>query len=176
MEPSAIRGPDPYPWHEKSLVRFEIDYLARHEHCLPLIAEWQLAEFGHLYPTDTLADRMTRLAGALQTKALPLALVALSNDGEPVGSASLQRSTLTHDDLSPWLSAMVVPSCYRGQGIASALALWAVKEARRLGFPAVYLFTPHNEALYSRPGWERLEVATHRGTRLTIMSRSTSVN
>jgi len=29
-------------------VRFEIDYLARHERYLPLIAEWQLAEFGHL--------------------------------------------------------------------------------------------------------------------------------
>jgi len=71
-------------------LRFEIDYLARHEQFLPLIAEWQMAEFGYLSPADTLADRMTRLARALQTTALPLALVALSDDGELVGAASLQ--------------------------------------------------------------------------------------
>ena len=29
-------------------MRFEIDYLAHHERYLPLIAERQLAEFGHL--------------------------------------------------------------------------------------------------------------------------------
>jgi predicted N-acetyltransferase YhbS len=157
-------------------LRFEIDYLARHEQHLPLIAEWQMAEFGYLNPADTLADRMTRLARALQTAALPLALVALSEEGEPVGAASLQVSTVTHDHLSPWLSSIVVPSCYRGQGVASALALSAVKQARRLGFGELYLFTPHNEALYARLGWQRLEVTVHRGTRLIIMSRATSVN
>ena len=157
-------------------LRFEIDYLARHERHLPLIAEWQMAEFGYLNPAATLADRMTRLARALQTTALPLALVALSEEGEPVGAASLQASTVTHDHLSPWLSSVVVPSCYRGQGVASALSLWAVKEARRLGFGELYLFTPYNEALYARLGWQRLEVTMHRGTRLTVMSRATSVN
>jgi hypothetical protein len=40
-------------------VRFEIDYLARHERYLPLIAEWQLAEFG--YPTA--ARKQTSPAG-----------------------------------------------------------------------------------------------------------------
>jgi predicted N-acetyltransferase YhbS len=157
-------------------LRFEIDYLARHERHLPLIAEWQMAEFGYLDPTVTLADRMTRLARALQTTALPLALVALSEAGEAVGAASLQASTVTHDHLSPWLSSIVVPSCYRGQGVASALALAAVKEARRLGFGELYLFTPRNEALYARLGWQTLDVTMHRATRLTIMSRATSVN
>jgi N-acetylglutamate synthase-like GNAT family acetyltransferase len=157
-------------------LRFEIDYLARHERHLPLIAEWQMAEFGYLDPTVTLADRMTRLARALQTTALPLALVALSRAGEPVGAAGLQVSTVTHDHLSPWLSSVVVPSCYRGQGVASALALSAVKEARRLGFRELYLFTPRNEALYARLGWQTLDVTMHRATRLTIMSRATSVN
>jgi N-acetylglutamate synthase-like GNAT family acetyltransferase len=52
--------------------------------------------------------------------------------------------------------------------------LWAVKEARRLGFETLYLFTPRNESLYSRLGWTRMEVAMHRETALTIMSRPTS--
>ncbi len=83
---------------------------------------------------------------------------------------------MTHDHLGPWLSSVVVPTCYRGQGVASALSLWAVKEARRLGFGELYLFTPYSEPLYARLGWQTLEVTTHRTTRLTIMSRATSVN
>ncbi len=162
--------------HHDNPLRFEIDYLARHEQHLPLIAQWQMAEFGYLDPAVTLADRMTRLARGLQTAALPLALVALAEEGEPVGAASLQATTVTHDHLSPWLSSVVVPSCYRGQGVASALSLWAVKEARRLGFAELFLFTPHDAALYARLGWQTLEVTMHRATRLTIMSRATSVN
>ena len=83
---------------------------------------------------------------------------------------------MTHDHLSPWLSSVVVPSCYRGQGVASALALSAVKEARRLGFRELYLFTPDNEALYARLGWRAVRRTMHRATRLTIMSRATSLN
>jgi len=83
---------------------------------------------------------------------------------------------VTHDHLGPWLSSVVVPPCYRGNGVASALALWAVKEARRLGFGELYLFTPRNEALYTKLGWQTLEVALHRETQLTVMSRATSVN
>jgi predicted N-acetyltransferase YhbS len=158
------------------IVRFEIDYLARHEHYLPLIAEWQLAEFGYLNPADTLASRMTRLAGALQIGALPLAFVARSDDGELVGSASLLTSTVTHPHLSPWLSSVVVPPRFRGNGIASALSLWAVKEAHRLGFATLYLFTPRNESFCARLGWQTVEIATHGDTELTIMSRPTSLN
>jgi len=154
-------------------VQFKIDFLARHEECLPRIAEWQLAEFGYLNPGDTLEGRAARLKGALQTDGLPLSLVALSEDGEPVGAASILASTVTHRHLTPWLSSVVVPAIHRGHGIASALSLSAVKEARRLGFETLYLFTPRNESLYARLGWKRMEVAMHRETALTIMSRPT---
>ena len=154
-------------------MRFEIDYLTRHEKCLPLVAEWQLAEFGYLNPGDTLESRTARLKGALQMEELPLSLVALSEDGQPVGAASILVSTVTHRHLTPWLSSVVVPAMHRGHGIASALSLWAVREARRLGFETLYLFTPRNESLYTRLGWKRMEVAMHRETALTIMSRPT---
>ena len=154
-------------------MRFEIDYLACHERYLPLIAEWQLAEFGYLNSADTLESRIARLGGALQTDGLPLALIAMSEEGQLVGSASVLASTVTHRHLSPWLSSVFVPSAFRGHGIASALSLQAVKEARHLGFETLYLFTPRNESLYARLGWARMEVATHRGTALTIMSRPT---
>jgi N-acetylglutamate synthase-like GNAT family acetyltransferase len=153
---------------------YEIDYLARHEHHLPLIAEWQLAEFGYLNPADTLEGRMTRLGNALQTSALPMAFVARSEEGELLGAASILASTVTYKHLSPWLSSVFVPSVFRGHGIASALSLRAVEEARRLGFDTLYLFTPRNESLYARLGWRTMDVTTHKDTRLTIMSRPTS--
>jgi predicted N-acetyltransferase YhbS len=156
-------------------VQVEIDYLARHEQHLPLIAEWQLAEFGYLNPSGTLADRMTRLAGALRTDKLPMSFVALS-EGQLVGSASILATTVTHQHLRPWLSSVVVPATFRGNGIASALSLRALKEARRLGFETLYLFTPRNEALYARLGWQTIERAMHGETALTIMSRPTAVN
>jgi len=157
----------------ESGVQFKIDFLARHEDCLPRVAEWQLAEFGYLNPGDTLEGRTARLKGALQTDGLPLSLVALSEKGEPVGAASILASTVTHRHLTPWLSSVVVPAIHRGHGIASALSLWAVKEARRLGFDTLYLFTPRNESLYARLGWTRMEFVVHRETALTIMSRPT---
>ena len=94
-------------------MQFEIDYLARHERYLPLIAEWQLAEFGYLNPAGTLEDRIARLKGALQADGLPLALVAMSGDGQLVGSAGVLASTVTHRHWSPWLSSVFVPSASR---------------------------------------------------------------
>jgi len=155
------------------LVQFEIDYLARRESHLPLVAEWQHGEFGYLNSTDTLEARTTRLRNALQTDGLPLCFIAVSN-GRLVGAAGIMPSTLTHQHLSPWLSSVFVPAEHRGNGIASALALWAVDEARRLGHEMLYLFTPRNEALYARLGWRTIDRATHRGTLLTIMERPTS--
>jgi predicted GNAT family acetyltransferase len=81
---------------------------------------------------------------------------------------------VTHRHLTPWLSSVVVPAIHRGHGIASALSLRALEEARRLGYETLHLFTPRNESLYARLGWKRMEAAMHRGTALTIMSRPTS--
>ena len=155
------------------MVQFEIDYLARHERHLPLVAEWQHGEFGYLNPADTLQGRMTRLRSALRTDGLPLCFIAVSG-GRLLGAASIMPSTVTHQHLSPWLSSVFVPAEHRGNGIASALALWAVGEARRLGHEMLYLFTPRNEALYARLGWHTIDSATHRGTLLTIMERPTN--
>jgi predicted N-acetyltransferase YhbS len=70
------------------------------------------------------------IRGALQVDALPLSLVARSDEGQPLGAASLLASTVTQRHLRPWLSSVVVPAVHRGHGIASALSLRALKEAR----------------------------------------------
>lgn len=84
------------------------------------------------------------------------------------------RSTIVHPHLTPWLSSVYVPPEHRGRGIATALSLRAVEEARRLGHERIYLFTPNSRALYARLGWQDLEVLHRQGISLTVMVRHTA--
>lgn len=148
-----------------------VEYLSDHAAHLPTVAAWQQAQFGYLSPAVTLEERTERLKLSLQKQALPLALIALSDSGLPVGSASILATTITHRHLTPWLSSVYVPEQFRGQAIATALSLRAIEEAARLGFDRLYLFTPHNETLYARMGWETFARTEHNGLPITLMIR-----
>lgn len=152
-----------------------IEYLVDHKAHLSTLADWQQREFGYLNPSLTIEQRRNRLCESLQQEDIPITLIALSEDGRPVGAASVLPRTITHTHLTPWLSSVVVPLEHRGKGIASALSLRAVAEAARLGFETLYLFTPRNESLYERLGWKIIEMSTHNGLPIAIMSRSTSL-
>jgi len=151
----------------------EIHYLFDHTHHIPTIAAWQQAEFEYLSPNGTVEQRAERLRGARDRARLPISLVAISNEGDLVGTANITATTLTHKYLTPWLSSMFVPQEQRGRGIASRLALAAISEADRLGFDNIYLFTPKNEALYARLGWETFEHAAINGVPVYLMARTT---
>ncbi|MFZ6780203.1 GNAT family N-acetyltransferase [Undibacterium sp. Ji83W] len=152
-----------------------IAYLADHAALIPVIAMWQQAEFGYLTPSVTIEQRVARLQQSLQKGALPVTLLALSSDDQIVGVASIFATTLTHKHLTPWLSAVFVPAEFRGKGIASALSLRAVEEAGAMGYDQLYLFTPRNESLYARLGWQVIENAKLDDTPVTIMSRATNL-
>jgi predicted N-acetyltransferase YhbS len=152
-----------------------IEYLADHGDHLDQVAQWQYAQFGYLNPAGTLEHRRDRLRESLQRNQLPMALVALSDDGQLIGSASVLPTTLTHKHLTPWLSSVYVPGDMRGKGIASALSLRAADEVARLGFEMLYLFTPHNESLYARMGWQTIDRSLHNGLPLAIMARPSAV-
>ncbi len=148
------------------------EYLADHDIHLPQVAQWQHAQFGYLNPAGTLEQRAGRLRDSLHRDRIPMALIAVSEKGQLVGSASILAATLTHQHLTPWLSSVFVPPEMRGRSIASALSLRAVDEAGRLGFETLYLFTPHNESLYARLGWKTFDRTVHNGQPLTLMERS----
>ena len=148
-----------------------IDYLLNCPEHLATVAEWRHTEFGDLEPEVTLAQRFEKLRATLNKDSIPLTVVALSDDGRPMGAASLFAKTITHAHLTPWLSAVVVPPDCRGQGIASALSLRIADEAARLGFARLHLFTRRDGSLYSRLGWTTIDVSSHAGTAITIMVR-----
>ncbi len=155
-------------------MQIRIEHLMDWKQCIPTVAAWQQEEFGYLNPTGTAEQRAGRLSAASDRGRLPISLVALAEDrNDLVGSANLVATTLTHKNLSPWLSSVVVPPQFRGNGIASKLGLAAVAEASRLGFDTIYLFTPHNESLYARLGWTTFDRVEINGVGVCVMSRST---
>ena len=133
-----------------------IDFLIARPEWMATVAGWQHQAFGHFDPSKTLPDRLRTLSG-MKRDALPLGLVAHADGSVPLGCASVVRSTFTHAELGPWLSAVYVAPEHRGQGIASALAERAAAECARLGFAELFLFTPHSERLYARLGWETFD-------------------
>lgn len=153
----------------------KIEYLADHECHLSIVAAWQQSEFGYLNPSVTIAQRINRLRETLQRETLPVTLIAIDDNGIPIGAASVLPKTITHAHLTPWLSSVVVSPEYRGKGVASDLSLKAVEVAAHLGYETLHLFTPRNESLYGRIGWKVVERSIFNGVPITIMARSTSL-
>ncbi|MBN3789080.1 GNAT family N-acetyltransferase [Burkholderia sp. Ac-20353] len=149
-----------------------IDHLVQHPEFIPSVATWHHEAFGYLNPAVTLDQRVARL-GQHADDSLPMTLLALSDHGDAQGVASLVQSTLTHQHLGPWLSAVFVPPVHRGKGIASELAIRARIEASRMGHRKIFLFTPRNESLYARLGWRTIDTAQIGATSAVVMEADT---
>jgi GNAT superfamily N-acetyltransferase len=150
-----------------------IEYLADRREFIPTVAHWLHEEWGHLRPNETVDDRVARVERACGHRQIPTTLVAVEKN-EPVGCASLiERDMLTRSELSPWLAGVFVPRGHRRRGIGAALVEKVVQEARSLGVPRLYLYTPGIGALYLRLGWSVVERTFYRElwgeTEVTIM-------
>ncbi|SDL19057.1 Acetyltransferase (GNAT) family protein [Franzmannia pantelleriensis] len=136
-----------------------------------MVAEWTHAAWGHLNPGMTLNDAIERLRGECGAGGVPSVFVAMCDD-VPVGTASLVVDDMSdRPDLSPWLASVFVPPEWRGRGIASSLVQRVEAEAREAGIAVFHLYTPDQQALYGRLGWEAVEERDYRGEAVTIMRR-----
>lgn len=142
----------------------------------PTLAEqvsvWGFDEWGHLSPGQTLDERRAKVQGKMNVDRVPIAFVALDDDGGIVGTASLIFDDLEDDPRNPWLASVYVPPAHRQRGIASALVSAVEAAARRIGYDRLYLFTTSAAALYERLGWTALERRDYRGEHIQIMEKS----
>ncbi|HQS16212.1 GNAT family N-acetyltransferase [Reyranella sp.] len=142
----------------------------------PTLAEqvsvWGFDEWGHLNPGQTLDERRAKVQGKMNVDRVPIAFVALDDDGGIVGTASLIFDDLEDDPRNPWLASVYVPPAHRQRGIASALVSAVEAAARRIGYDRLYLFTTSAAALYERLGWTALERRDYRGEHIQIMEKS----
>ncbi len=149
----------------------EIVNLMEHAEFIPTLAAWHYEQWSYLYTDDSVEKRITALTDELKSDGIPVTFVAFSGS-TLFGSASLIPHDMeTRMELSPWLASVVVAPEFRNRRIGSALVQHVVKEAGRLGYRTVYLFTSDDRlALYSRLGWSIMEKTEYHGHQMYIMS------
>lgn len=101
---------------------------------------------------------------------MPFTLVALGDDDAFFGTASVKMFELPdHRDKMHWLGEVFIPSELRGRGIGTKLIQACIVESRRIGLSTLYLYTPDQQAIYARLGWQELERDTVNGEDVSIM-------
>ncbi len=136
------------------------------------VSAWGFAEWGHLNPGQTLEQRTVRIRGKMNVDRVPIAFVALDEEDQIAGTASLIFDDLEGDPRNPWLASVFVPPEHRKKGIASALVRTVEDAARRLGYSRLYLFTSSAPTLYAGLGWRALEQRDYRGEHIQVMDKS----
>ncbi len=106
---------------------------------------------------------------------LPVAVIALGQDGSPIGIAALKAESISsHKHLTPWASAGYVIPERRGEGIGTSLVSALLTEAGRLGFETVYCAASRAASLLRREGWEQIDKVQLDGEQVLVFSRAVS--
>jgi GNAT superfamily N-acetyltransferase len=130
-----------------------------------VVAGWHFAEWGHLTPTLSLADRVQGVIAAAAGT-----YVALAGD-EPIATAGLvARDMDTHPGLGPWLAGVYVRPERRGHGVAAALTRHIADRAAAEGATTLYLYTDSAQSYWERMGWYRVGDEPYLGETVTVMA------
>ena len=150
----------------------QLEFLADYPECIQELARLHFAEWSHFHPEESLDERIVRLQNSCGRRAIPSVVVALTDAKEVLGSASLVTNDMeTRLDLTPWLAGVFVKQEHRRQGIGSALVDRIEGDARSLGVPKLFLYTPSAASLYERLGWMEVEHCDYKGTDVVIMCK-----
>nr|WP_321463138.1 GNAT family N-acetyltransferase [uncultured Cohaesibacter sp.] len=124
---------------------------------IPVIAQWFCYQWPDWYGNSGPGDALADLASWAENGGLPLACVALTGQGEPMGIAALKETGQgAEHGVGPFLSAFYVPPAYRRQGIGLSL-IHAIEEAARdLSLPAIYAATDGARSLLQKAGWREM--------------------
>jgi len=115
----------------------DIHPLADYPEFHDVVAEWLWKEWG----TPLNCGLYKSLVVHCQKDTIP-ALYFACVDKKPIGTFGLLRTDLlSRQEFTLWMAVLYVLPEYRGQGIAANLQEHALKEAKRLMFPHLFLYT-----------------------------------
>jgi GNAT superfamily N-acetyltransferase len=154
--------------------KMKIDYLAHHPQLIPELSRIHVDFFGRYHSSMTVESREEQLRKRLGIDKIPLTIVAIEVE-KPIGSASIIEYDLkTHQELTPWVAAVIVHPDYRRLGIGTKLMNRIDLEAVNIGLEKLFLFTPDQETFYSFLGWEVILKEKFQGQPIVIMEKKFS--
>lgn len=97
-------------------------------------------------------------------------LVAVDSDNNVIGTGSIIHYELNNDPQRVhWLGEIVTKSSHRGQGVASTLIKHFMALAAERGITELWLYTPDQQSLYRKLGWQDREQLMVTGESVTVM-------
>jgi GNAT superfamily N-acetyltransferase len=119
------------------------------------LEQWFVEEWAPWYGPGGQGDAKADLVACGSRDTLPICLVALSDEGELLGTAAIKEDSVGSElGVGPWLAAMLVKREYRGRGVGTALVEAIEAEAARIGFEEIYSSTDTAMKILERRGWK----------------------
>lgn len=154
-------------------IPIRIALLADHPECLPTLVRWFEDEWQPHYGPHGEGSAEHDLNECCRRDALPLALVAMNEDADPVATAALRQSSVgAQPGEGPWLAALLVAPQYRRHGIATALVTAIGDEALARGFDRLFTSTDAEAFVSGQSGWQALRQETSLRGPITVYSKS----
>ncbi|MDP1608764.1 MAG: GNAT family N-acetyltransferase [Chlamydiales bacterium] len=157
-----------------SPLNLRIDFLKCYPEWVPLIAEWEYANW-HCYDDSLTKEKLINgFAERLHDDKLPLTLL-LFKAVQPIGLISLEDQTEPEladlEDGNPWGGSFHIIPEERGKKLAETAAKALTILAKRLGHQKIWFYTsnPRNVKWYTRQGAHTVTTRPFRGHEITVM-------
>jgi GNAT superfamily N-acetyltransferase len=149
-----------------------IRYLADQPEFVPLLSRWLAEQWPDWYDSDGPGNVLADLEANADRTSLPLGIVAVEND-ELCDYVSLKDEAVQgYEEFGPWAGAALVRPNLRNQGIRSRLIERLEKEAKALGYGAVYSGNRNPGGILTHRGWSIVGQVVHNGEELYVYRKA----
>jgi N-acetylglutamate synthase-like GNAT family acetyltransferase len=150
----------------------QIEFLKYNNQFINELAQWHFLEWGYLRVNSTVQRYIDVLDNNLNDDKIPFTIIAKSERGKLIGSASLVDFDMeNNNDMSPWLSGVFVVPDQRGKGFGKLIVTRLEEIAKDIGLEKLYLFTFDTEEFYKKLSWKTVKNDFYLNWMVTIMSK-----
>ncbi len=154
----------------KTLKSMHIEKLSHHRGLVGPIALTLHEAWGDLPPWADLGAIEERLMAGAAHADFPHTLVAVTPGGAWAAAGSVKLFELSSQpDKVHWVGEIFVLPEHRGRGLGSRITTALADHAFSAGASQIYLYTPDQQALYARLGWQEVSKDVVNGETVSIM-------
>ncbi len=139
--------------------------MAKVPEVVPKVVKLFLEEWEAYYGPEGPGIAESDIWECCQINSIPLALIAIDDNGEAVGAGTLRAESIGFAlNQGPWITALVVEKSRRGNGIGTALISALEMEARRFRCQFIYTSTHTVGGILLSRGWQAInKITSHQG-------------